>query len=137
MAILVGQDVDQPSRIAPNLTKTYYSDLRRGRNGIISAAWHEIQEFETWPMLIGFSACKNGTLEPAERKKLDACDTMRQVESGRSSSSETPKTALCITLAGDPPRLGVVVEAGRAAFVGPHGLTTAEITECEIAWSIF
>ena len=42
-----------------------------------------------------------------------------------------------IVLAGDPPRLGVVVEAGRAVFVGPHGLTTAAITGCEIAWSIF
>jgi hypothetical protein len=42
-----------------------------------------------------------------------------------------------IVLAGGPPRLGVVVEAGRAAFVGQHGLTTAAITECEIAWSIF
>jgi hypothetical protein len=42
-----------------------------------------------------------------------------------------------IVLAGDPPRLGVVVEAGRAAFVGQRGLTTAAITECEIAWSIF
>ena len=42
-----------------------------------------------------------------------------------------------IVLAGDPPRLGVVVEAGRAAFVGQRGLTTAVITECEIAWSIF
>lgn len=42
-----------------------------------------------------------------------------------------------IVLAGDPPRLGVVVEAGRAAFVGPHGLTTAALTECSIAWSIF
>ncbi len=41
-----------------------------------------------------------------------------------------------IVLAGDPPRLGVVVEAGRAAFVGPKGLTTAATTECEIAWRI-
>lgn len=41
-----------------------------------------------------------------------------------------------IVLAGGPPRLGVVVEAGRAAFVGPKGLTTAAITECEIAWRI-
>ena len=41
-----------------------------------------------------------------------------------------------IVLAGDPARLGVVVEAGRAAFVGTHGLTTAAITECEIAWRI-
>jgi hypothetical protein len=39
-------------------------------------------------------------------------------------------------LAGDAPRLGVVVEAGRAAFVGPRGLTTAVLTECEIAWRI-
>ncbi len=42
-----------------------------------------------------------------------------------------------IVLAGDPPRLGVVVAAGRAVFVGPKGLTTAAITECRIAWSIF
>jgi hypothetical protein len=42
-----------------------------------------------------------------------------------------------IVLAGDPPRLGVVVEAGRAVFVGTHGLTTVVLTECEIAWSIF
>jgi hypothetical protein len=41
-----------------------------------------------------------------------------------------------IVLAGDAPRLGVVVEAGRAAFVGPCGLTTAAITECSIAWRI-
>lgn len=41
-----------------------------------------------------------------------------------------------IVLAGDPPRLGVVVEAGRAAFVGPRGLTTAAITECSLAWRI-
>jgi hypothetical protein len=41
-----------------------------------------------------------------------------------------------IVLVGEPPRLGVVVEAGRAAFVGPRGLTTAAITECSIAWRI-
>jgi hypothetical protein len=41
-----------------------------------------------------------------------------------------------IVLAGDPPRLGVVVEAGRAAFVGPRGLTTAALTERSIAWRI-
>lgn len=41
-----------------------------------------------------------------------------------------------IVLAGDPPRLGVMVEAGRAVFVGPHGLTTAAITKCSIAWRI-
>ena len=41
-----------------------------------------------------------------------------------------------IVLAGDAPRLGVVVEAGRAAFVGTHGLTTAAITECNTAWRI-
>ena len=41
-----------------------------------------------------------------------------------------------IVLAGDPPRLGVVVEAGRAAFVGPRGLTTAAITKCNTAWRI-
>ena len=41
-----------------------------------------------------------------------------------------------IVLAGDPPRRGVVVEAGRAAFVGPRGLTTAVLIECSIAWRI-
>ncbi|MCA3288785.1 MAG: hypothetical protein ING09_19830 [Roseomonas sp.] len=41
-----------------------------------------------------------------------------------------------IVLASDPPRLGVVVEAGRAAFVGPRGLTHAPLTECSIAWRI-
>ena len=41
-----------------------------------------------------------------------------------------------IVLAADPPRLGVVVEAGRAAFVGPRGLATVAITECNIAWRI-
>ena len=41
-----------------------------------------------------------------------------------------------IVLAADPPRLGVAVEAGRAAFVGPRGLTTAAIIECSIAWRI-
>ena len=41
-----------------------------------------------------------------------------------------------IVLAGDPPRLGLVVEAGRAAFVGTHGLTTAAITDCSLAWRI-
>jgi len=41
-----------------------------------------------------------------------------------------------IVLVGDPPRLGVMVEAGRAAFVGHRGLTIAAITECSIAWRI-
>ena len=41
-----------------------------------------------------------------------------------------------VVLAGDPPRLGVVVEAGRAVFVGPKGLTHAPLTECSIAWRI-
>ena len=41
-----------------------------------------------------------------------------------------------IVLAGDPPRLGVVVEAGRAVFVGPKGLTHAPLTSCATAWRI-
>ena len=41
-----------------------------------------------------------------------------------------------IVLAGDAPRLGVVVEAGHAVFVGPKGLTHAPLTECSIAWRI-
>ncbi len=41
-----------------------------------------------------------------------------------------------IVLAGHAPRLGVVIEAGRAVFVGPKGLTHAPLTECSIAWRI-
>jgi hypothetical protein len=41
-----------------------------------------------------------------------------------------------IVLAGDPPRLGVVVEAGRAVFVGPRGLLRAPITICTRAWRV-
>ena len=41
-----------------------------------------------------------------------------------------------IVLADDPPRLGVVVEAGRAAFIGPKGLTHAPLTSCATAWRI-
>jgi hypothetical protein len=39
-------------------------------------------------------------------------------------------------LAGDPPRLGVVVNGGRAAFVGPRGLIRLPITTCTTAWRI-
>lgn len=41
-----------------------------------------------------------------------------------------------VVLAGDPPRLGVVVDAGRAAFVGPRGLIRLPITTCTTAWRI-
>ena len=41
-----------------------------------------------------------------------------------------------VVLAGDPPRLGVVVEGGRAAFVGPRGLIRSPLTTCAIAWRI-
>lgn len=41
-----------------------------------------------------------------------------------------------VVLAPDPDRLGVVVEAGQAAFVGPHGLLRAPLTACTIAWRI-
>ena len=41
-----------------------------------------------------------------------------------------------IVLAGDPPRLGVVVDGGRAAFVGPHGLVRIFLTDCTTAWRI-
>jgi hypothetical protein len=41
-----------------------------------------------------------------------------------------------VVLAGDPPRLGVVVDGGRAAFVGPRGLVRAPLTACTIAWRI-
>ena len=41
-----------------------------------------------------------------------------------------------VVLAGDPPRLGVVVDGGRAAFVGPRGLIRTQATTCTIAWRI-
>ena len=41
-----------------------------------------------------------------------------------------------IVLAPDPDRLGVVLDAGRVAFVGPRGLLRAPITLCTIAWRI-
>ncbi len=41
-----------------------------------------------------------------------------------------------VVLAPDPDRLGVVVDAGRAAFVGPRGLIRLPITECTTAWRI-
>lgn len=41
-----------------------------------------------------------------------------------------------VALSGDPPRLGVVVDAGRVAFVGPHGLIREPITACTLAWRI-
>jgi len=41
-----------------------------------------------------------------------------------------------VVLAPDPDRLGVVLDAGRVAFVGPHGLLRAPITLCSHAWRI-
>ena len=41
-----------------------------------------------------------------------------------------------IVLAPDPDRLGVVLDAGRVAFVGPRGLLRAPITLCTTAWRI-
>ena len=41
-----------------------------------------------------------------------------------------------VVLAGDPQRLGVVVDGGRAAFVGPRGLLRHPITTCTTAWRI-
>lgn len=41
-----------------------------------------------------------------------------------------------VVLAGDPPRLGVVVDGGRAAFVGPRGLMRAPLPACTTAWRI-
>ena len=39
-------------------------------------------------------------------------------------------------LAADPERLGVVLDAGRTAFVGPAGLLRLPITTCAIAWRV-
>ncbi len=41
-----------------------------------------------------------------------------------------------VVLAADPDRLGVVLDAGRAAFVGPAGLLRVPITTCAVAWRI-
>jgi hypothetical protein len=41
-----------------------------------------------------------------------------------------------VVLAADPDRLGVVLDAGRVAFVGPAGLLRAPITTCATAWRI-
>ena len=41
-----------------------------------------------------------------------------------------------IVLAPDPNRLGVVLDAGRVAFVGPRSLLRAPITLCTVAWRI-
>lgn len=41
-----------------------------------------------------------------------------------------------VVLAGDPARLGVVVDGGRAAFVGPRGLLRQPLTTCTTAWRI-
>lgn len=41
-----------------------------------------------------------------------------------------------VVLAPNPDRLGVVLDAGRVAFVGPRGLLRAPITLCTTAWRI-
>ena len=41
-----------------------------------------------------------------------------------------------VVLAGDPARLGVVMDGGRAAFVGPRGLVRQPLTTCTTAWRI-
>ena len=41
-----------------------------------------------------------------------------------------------VVLAADPDRLGVVLDAGRVAFVGPARLLRVPITTCAVAWRI-
>lgn len=41
-----------------------------------------------------------------------------------------------VVLAANPDRLGVVLDAGRAAFVGASGLVRLPITACAIAWRV-
>jgi len=41
-----------------------------------------------------------------------------------------------VVLAEGPDRLGVVLDAGRVAFVGPVGLLRLPITACTIAWRV-
>lgn len=41
-----------------------------------------------------------------------------------------------VVFAPDPDRFGVVLDAGRVAFIGSRGLLRAPITLCTIAWRI-
>ena len=41
-----------------------------------------------------------------------------------------------VALAPDPDRLGVVLDAGRVAFLAPRGLLRAPVTLCTLAWRI-
>jgi len=41
-----------------------------------------------------------------------------------------------VVLAGEPVRLGVAVDGGRAAFVGPRGLLRQPLAGCTAAWRI-
>ena len=41
-----------------------------------------------------------------------------------------------VVLAGGPSRFGVVVDAGRVAFVGPHGLVRVPLVDCSTAWRV-
>ena len=41
-----------------------------------------------------------------------------------------------VVMTGDPQRLGVVVDGGRAAFVGPRGLVREPLAGCAVAWRI-
>jgi len=41
-----------------------------------------------------------------------------------------------VVIAAAPARLGVVLDAGRAAFVSPVGLLRIPITACAIAWRV-
>ena len=77
-----------------------------------------------------------------------ACTGQRPTWQHRSSLAEMADTAgfprvpvrfACagdVVLAADPDRLGVVLDAGRMAFVGPTGLLRLPITACTIAWRV-
>ena len=41
-----------------------------------------------------------------------------------------------VVLAPDPDRLGVVLDAGRVAFVGPRGLVRQPLNTCTVGWRI-
>lgn len=41
-----------------------------------------------------------------------------------------------VVLVSNPPRFGVVVDGGRAAFVGPRGLIRISLPDCTTAWRI-
>ncbi|WP_408887595.1 DUF6950 family protein, partial [Roseicella frigidaeris] len=78
----------------------------------------------------GANTPRNGTAPP------DHSPTVKQKCQWCGSDAYAFARAGDVVLAGDPARLGVVVDGGRAAFVGPRGLIRFPMTCCTTAWRI-